>query len=36
MSGHYEGELWGLAIHPKKELIYSVGEDYMLALWDIT
>ena len=35
MRGHWNGELWGLAIHPKSLIFYTVGEDNLLAVWDI-
>eukprot|EP00825_Cyclidium_porcatum_P020328 TRINITY_DN2306_c0_g1_i1.p1 TRINITY_DN2306_c0_g1~~TRINITY_DN2306_c0_g1_i1.p1 ORF type:complete len:305 (+),score=68.37 TRINITY_DN2306_c0_g1_i1:115-1029(+) len=35
MKGHYEGELWGLAVHPKEQQFFTVGEDNLLACWDI-
>jgi WD40 repeat protein/Ca2+-binding EF-hand superfamily protein len=33
--GHFDMELWGLAVHPSREKYYTVGQDKMLALWDI-
>ena len=35
MQGHYEGELYGLVAHPKKEIFYTVGDDNILACWSI-
>ena len=35
MRAHYEGELWGLATHPVKEEFVTIGQDNMLAIWDI-
>lgn len=35
MRSHYEGELWGLATHPVKEEFVTIGQDMMLAIWDI-
>jgi len=37
MRGHYDQELWGLAVHsnPKKNEFFTVGQDCMLACWDI-
>ena len=36
VSGHYDGELWGLAVHPSLSQFYTVGEDNLLAYWDIS
>lgn len=35
MKGHYDGELWGLAVHTKNPQFFTVGEDNLLACWDI-
>lgn len=35
IRGHFDGELWGLATHPSQGVYYTVGEDMMLASWDI-
>ena len=35
MRAHYEGELWGLACHPQKEEFVTIGQDMMLAIWDV-
>lgn len=35
MRSHYEGELWGLATHPIREEFVTIGQDMMLAVWDI-
>ena len=35
MHGHYEGELWGLAISPNSTIYYTVGEENLLAMWDV-
>ena len=35
MRSHYDGELWGLATHPSKEEFITIGQDNMLAIWDI-
>ena len=35
LKSHCQDELWGLAVHPSENLFYSVGQDYMLAIWDI-
>lgn len=33
--GHYDGELWGLAVNPKKLEFATSGGDKTLRLWDI-
>jgi len=35
IRGHFDGELWGLTTHPSQSLYYTVGEDMMMACWDI-
>lgn len=35
IRGHFDKELWALAVHPKRDKYYTAGEDFMLALWDI-
>ena len=35
LRGHFDGELWGLCVHPKKDIYYTVGEDKLLGVWDI-
>ncbi|EGR31702.1 hypothetical protein IMG5_103460 [Ichthyophthirius multifiliis] len=35
MSGHWDGKLYGLTVHPKTQFIYTVGEDNLLAQWDL-
>ena len=35
LRGHFDGELWGLCPHPKKNIFFTVGEDKLLAVWDI-
>ena len=35
LRGHFDGELWGLCSHPKKNIFFTVGEDKLLAMWDI-
>ena len=35
MRGHWDSELWGLAVHPKKAEIFTVGRDALLARWDL-
>ena len=35
LRGHFDGELWGLCAHPKKDIFFTVGEDKLLGVWDI-
>jgi WD40 repeat protein len=35
LRSHSSGELWGLACHPNKKHFYTVGQEKMLAIWDI-
>jgi len=35
LRGHFDKELWALAVHPKKDKYFTAGEDFMLAMWDI-
>jgi len=35
LRGHFDGELWGLCVHPKKDVYYTVGEDKLLGVWDV-
>jgi hypothetical protein len=34
MQGHYDSELWGLAVHPTQSKAYTFGRDGMLCVWD--
>lgn len=34
MSGHFEGEIWGLACHPTKSLFVTSGGDNSVRIWD--
>lgn len=33
--GHFDKELWGLAVIPKSDEVVTCGEDFMLAKWDL-
>ena len=35
LRGHYDLELWGLCVHPKKNKYFTVGQDKMLSIWDV-
>ena len=35
MKGHYDNELWGLAPHPTRNEYATIGQDGLLAIWDI-
>ena len=35
VSGHYQGELWGLAIHPSQPIYITCGDDGMLCCWSL-
>ena len=35
IQGHFDFELWGLAVHPSKPEFATVGEDFLLAKWSI-
>ena len=35
LRGHWDKELWGLAVHPEKDEYFTVGEDKLLGVWDI-
>ena len=36
LRSHYDDELWGLAVHPSKALVYTLGRDGLLGIWDLT
>ena len=36
LHGHGEGEIWGLACHPEKEVFLSASDDQTVRLWDVT
>jgi WD40 repeat protein len=33
VDGHGQGELWALAVHPKKDLFATGGDDKTVRLW---
>jgi len=35
MRSHFNNELWGLAIHPKRPEYATFGQDAVFAIWDI-
>lgn len=35
LKSHCQDELWGLTCHPSEDQFYTVGQDCMLAIWDI-
>jgi WD40 repeat protein len=35
IKGHAEGELWGLAVHPNKEVFATGSYDGFLKFWDV-
>lgn len=35
MRSHCDGELWGLTPHPSKAEFITIGQDNMLAIWDV-
>lgn len=35
IKGHSEGELWGLAVHPNKEVFATASYDGFLKFWDV-
>ncbi|OAF70064.1 hypothetical protein A3Q56_02173 [Intoshia linei] len=36
VSGHGAGEMWGLCVHPSKDLIFTGSDDKTVRIWDIT
>ena len=35
LRAHFDSELWGLALHPQKAEMITVGRDAMMAVWDM-
>jgi WD40 repeat protein len=35
MRSHFDGELWGLAVHPTKAEVFTFGRDGLLGVWDL-
>jgi len=35
LEGHFNGELWGLAMHPIDQKYATCGDDKTLRIWDI-
>ena len=35
LRSHFDGELWGLAVHPKKAEVFTFGRDGLLGIWDL-
>lgn len=35
IDGHMEGEIWGLATHPSKDLFISASNDGTARIWDL-
>ena len=36
LTGHYQGELWGMSCHPSKQQYVTCGDDSTIRLWDIS
>ena len=34
VCGHGEGEIWGLACHPDREVFVTASDDQTVRLWD--
>ena len=35
MRGHFDSELWGLAVHPTQAKVATWGRDALICVWDI-
>lgn len=35
IDGHMEGEIWGLATHPSKDIFMSASNDGTARIWDL-
>lgn len=35
VRGHGEGEIWGLACHPDREVFVTASDDQTVRLWDV-
>jgi len=35
MRAHFDGELWGLAVHPTRPEVFTFGRDGLLGVWDL-
>lgn len=35
IDGHMEGEIWGLATHPSKDIFISASNDGTARIWDL-
>lgn len=35
IRGHGEGEIWGLACHPERDVFATASDDQTVRLWDI-
>lgn len=35
INGHMQGEIWGLATHPSKDIFISASDDGTIRIWDI-
>lgn len=35
IDGHMEGEIWGLATHPAKDIFISASNDGTARIWDL-
>ncbi|KAG9334207.1 hypothetical protein JZ751_008505 [Albula glossodonta] len=35
MNGHTQGQIWGLAAHPSKDMFISASDDGTIRIWDL-